>query len=404
MAATDETHTPPADRTLLIDALDYDGSGEVADAIFTLLGSSEQHEAGVLALENNIGVLVSLLEHEDEMLRFQDLYKAIFVFGTDEMQDVLAQAIVTTGVTNLHGGLISVLSDFSYSVYNKEATTTLHETGIGLIKSIYANRHPELDIDDLLASWEVSTSARDLQFVVDQNLRSVERIYAVDKQAIPFLIGTRNVKDFGRYPDALLLSQKEAELRTDLPSVLVVYPREDSPRVASIRDAGAFYRNHQALSGFYASTEGKVYVRLFESESGEMTLQLPHHASAKWGQLVGEALFGHGSSNSIAFGAGKTGSLDRVMLEDSAYAKELPGCFGANPTVIIGACSTARRDWGAPFAQTYSRLLDGKVIATDAATNLFSMDCVKTPDGRITLDAVHTVGSTAFQSGVVVEN
>jgi hypothetical protein len=376
------------------------------DGIKDLLRSEDDRTLGVLAVEANLSVLVEALATHEDTIRFQGLYTDIFLFGSEEVKHALREAIVSQAESDFHGGLCYLAADLAYGRHKADKAATLTEVGEGLIIDICERLYPELNIPDLLEAWKVSTSKRDLEFVTAQNLMTMRAVQALDEKALPFLVNTRNIKDFGRYPNVLLVAQRTQEDQTDLPSILVIFPRDDSENITSAQNAGAFYRDGQALSDLYNTSGDKAFIRLFEADSGEMVLQLTHYASERWGQLAGMAMFGHGSVNSVIFNRGKVGRLTRQLLTDSESARELAECFVPNASHVIGACNTAQTDQldNPGFAQQYSELVRGRVTATDTSTTLHSLECVFSDEGVPSLEAVHNVGTVVFESGKLIED
>lgn len=226
-----------------------------------------------------------------------------------------------------------------------------------------------LDPDTLTKAWTESYSEgwndlkkndhdggkRNFFTILFKNIENMAYLEGKKPGSTKILYEQFGITDFGRYNAGDLLSQTEQANNNESEYTVVVLARSDYN--------GAFYETSHLLHAFTKEMNQHGYlVRVVEvadklSLYKKLAQMDKHYNQDGQNKIIGAVIGGHGSPNSINFGAGND-YKNRLMTDDFLIAEyqdkyglrktnpinRVSGFFQDNPQIILWSCSTGKDD------------------------------------------------------------
>jgi hypothetical protein len=240
----------------------------------------------------------------------------------------------------------------------------------------------EEEAEEILKWWTQTTEKR-FQ-AIEANLKTIRAMEQKHPGITKVLMNEFGIRDFGRYPEEILIAQYEQRDNLDIPYGVVIYPYADWNN--------ALYSQYDTFRRFFPKIDGKYALRIVECRSlldiGKALLTLnkryaPENTTNHLGQIEKNTLTrghkitfaligGHGSEGSITFGNNNpSAELNKADLLSGEGIKRISTLLEDDPTIILVSCLTGKEQG---IGQTMSEVYKGKVIAPNEPTNLQDID------------------------------
>ena len=232
-----------------------------------------------------------------------------------------------------------------------------------------------LDPDEVLDTWNGSYTEHGPQPQIERNMDIVFHMEDQRPGITRVLYKEFGIRNFDRYPEAMLIAQYDQFDNTDKPYGIILQATHDwSGAFTSydhLRTWGKLYeqiKDHYAFRVTEAKTKLEVAKRL-------ITLDRKYGAQHK---LAFAFIGGHGSKDSIMFGGQHRRNM--LLLEDLAGkgVQKTGGFFEENPTIVLASCSTGAEGG---IGQELSRRLGARVIAPAVSASFKNVEAIITEDG-----------------------
>lgn len=233
---------------------------------------------------------------------------------------------------------------------------------------------------DFLRAWSEATGfkgeIRGLRLRgIPENLPTAIQIESQRPGIIKVLSQEFGVKNFGRYPQELLVKQYDERDDKSKPYGVVLYPRSDWN--------GAFLANQQVFGELSNQLDGKSNIRVVEAESKyDIARALINFRKRYPAHKISFAIVGgHGTKDSILFGGTDQKHLLHVQDLLGKGVRRTSEFFDSNPSIILVSCSTGTEGG---IGQQLSEMMGAKVIAPEIPTNISSINSTIDSEGKVT--------------------
>lgn len=237
------------------------------------------------------------------------------------------------------------------------------------------------DQEELIQWWTQNYSSDLLKslYYTEINLEMIKAIEQKCPGITKVLMKEFGIRDFGRYPEEMLVKQYKQRNNLDLPYGVIIMPFTDWN--------GAFYHDQQIFRDFFRKIDGRYALRIVECKSlidiGRILLQLnkryaPENTNkntdsnekttlAKGHRITFAIIGGHGTANSIQFG--NKSPFSELYQEDLSNKgiQRVSYLLDEDPTIILASCSTGQEEG---IGQSISKIYKGKVIAPKIPSSL----------------------------------
>lgn len=211
------------------------------------------------------------------------------------------------------------------------------------------------------------------------NLRTMRVIEAVVPGSVALLHNRFGIKEFGRYPQQILIQQAQ-DVDKDIPYGVVFFPRGDYN--------DAFDEDTGNLVELFEDTQGRHGIRIFECDTKRdmarafLSLNKAYGAKNKiafgvWG--------GHGSAHSVELGT------ESVQTDDfnGEGVQRIREFFEPGAPIVMLACSTGSDTFTEPIAKALADIFGTEVIAPNKDTSVSELGAKYTAKGKIRLTVVY---------------
>ena len=244
--------------------------------------------------------------------------------------------------------------------------------------------------EETVRNWSTSTMKGFETLVAGKNLKQIIDLESRIPGICSVLYSEFGITDFARYPRDLLITQYEDRDRKDnSPYGVVVLPKADWNE--------AYYNKVNVLKGLHSRLKGRFGIRAFETENVLELVGILNQSRKKWGKISFAIIGGHGTPESIRFGAlDNARSLLKKEDVEKPGASAIKIAFVENPTIILSSCSTGELGG---IGQEISKI-GAKVIAPPVPTYPESIDPIFLDNGNIDFNVVYSeTSSSAYNMG-----
>ncbi|MBI2035577.1 MAG: hypothetical protein HYT12_02745 [Candidatus Liptonbacteria bacterium] len=245
------------------------------------------------------------------------------------------------------------------------------------------------DPDSLLKIWlQTAYSEEDSRLFLHNyllaNLWAIRSIEKSSPGAARALQKEFGIKDFGRYPEEMLLSQYEERDDIEKPYGIILYPQDDN--------TGAFYGGRRVFANLYSALKDTHSLRTVEAgskiEIGRRLIELDRRYGKRH-KISFAIIGGHGTINSIKFG---DGSKRSYLFSDDLRGrgvKRSKKFFEDDATLILVSCNTGQPTG---IAEKLSKVFGFNVIAPDMPSNIGNIWVKKSADNKLSFKVEYTEG------------
>ncbi len=232
-----------------------------------------------------------------------------------------------------------------------------------------------LDPDEIIDTWNGSYNEYGPQPQIDRNMEIVFDMEDQRPGITRVLYKEFGIRNFDRYPEAMLIAQYDEFDNTDKPYGVILQATHDwNGAFTSYDHLGTWAKLYEQIKDDYAFRVVEAKSKL-EVAKRLITLDRKYGAQHK---LAFAFIGGHGSKDSIMFGGQHRRNM--LLLEDLAGkgVQRTGGFFEEHPTIVLASCSTGAEGG---IGQELSRRLGAKVIAPAVPASFKSVEAIITEDG-----------------------
>ena len=231
-----------------------------------------------------------------------------------------------------------------------------------------------------IKAWSESasskTGARGFGGIIE-NLPTAIQIESQRPGIIRVLSQEFGIKNFGRYPQELLIKQYDDRENQSKSYGVILYPRSDWN--------GAFLQNQRVFEELAGQLEGKFSIRVVEAESKyDIARALINFRKRYPSHKISFAIVGgHGTKDSVQFGGIDQKHLLFVQDLTGRGVQKTSEFFEPDPSIILVSCSTGTEGG---IGQQLSEMMGARVIAPKIPTNIVSINSSIDNEGKLRFD------------------
>lgn len=328
-------------------------------------GDSGQSRKSVEVLVRALGAIRDGFDNEylSSHSSFFHAIKAIVKRGEVEEKILAAETLIAAARANRekphYATLLGKVAEFCFGG-TKMANIFFEDIAVSASEEVSAGiRRYDLPPNEMLSAWVASGPLLSSPEYVRENIDQMRVLESASPGICKFLFDEFGIADFARYPEKMLLQQREQFEDRTKPYGVIIYPRNDWN--------GAFYHGWSSFLKLHNQLGGDFYLRVVECESkidiarALIKLDRRYNPADGSGHKISLAIIGgHGTQNNILFGGSK--ARHKLRAEDfiGKGVRRASKFFKSGATFILASCSTGI-DKG--IAQELSKKFGARVIA-----------------------------------------
>ncbi len=263
----------------------------------------------------------------------------------------------------------AVANMYSESKHGKVAANVIIE--FGLLKRL------GLKFADFTPFWELSNINAPNEALLS-NIQAIENLEDSQPGITKFLYEKYGIRNFGRYPQDILLKQFEESGGTTKPYGAVIFPVHDRP--------GILYGYDEVLEQTFKNFKGEYAMRIVECGNPRELFERLFRLKHRYGPMEFAWINAHGSKKDFVLGQDyekeTVNSKHFSPKSNTAMLKaitRLRKCFVSHPKILVMSCRGAES--AASPAARISETLEAKTFGIAADSGFDEVKPIKTKAG-----------------------